>query len=651
MEHDRNLLPAPARYRDPARIPLAFRYRGEELRGIPPEFSPVEERRRITSSLLEVVVRGRNAEGLEIRAECLEYLDFPVTEWVAHFTNRGDGPTGILSGIRIGDFAFAGENPVFVHGSGDTCGKDGYHVFHDRLERPMSLSPRDGTPCCGASPYLRLLFDGHGVNVAVGWPASWEATVSPTGTGACLSVAQKRTHMLLLAGETMRTPRIALMAFSGDETQGANLWRRWHLRHVLPRADGRPIGPNLCLHVLRANGGDEFTGATEENMLEGLRAYLARGMRPDIWWIDAGWYPCDGIWYRTGTWTHNPGHFPDGLGPIGKECEENGIRLLLWFEPERVSKGTALDREHPEWCLRRKGPENEAGEQLLNLADPECLEWLIGHVDGLIKRYHVHVYRQDFNFDPLPIWIDNEAEDRVGALENLHVQGYLRYWDELLTRNPGLWIDSCASGGRRNDLEAMRRAVPLHYTDVGYGEHPVKQLQHRMMFEWIPYFRAHDMNWADENGAYKDTVDRPPDRYSFHCAMAPALTDVTRYDAGEEAVALALEMHGIWRRAARIMLAGDYYPLSRCRASSDDWYAMQFDDPERGEGFVQAIRNTTAEEGTFMVRPVVDAGARYELEDMESGSTLRLDGAQLQEGLTFALPKATGRIWFYRRLA
>jgi alpha-galactosidase len=36
--------------------------------------------------------------------------------------------------------------------------------------------------------------------------------------------------------------------------------------------------------------------------------------------------------------------------------------------------------------------------------------------------------------------------------------------------NPQLRIDSCASGGRRNDLETMRRAVPLwrsDYAEVG----------------------------------------------------------------------------------------------------------------------------------------------------------------------------------------
>ena len=67
--------------------------------------------------------------------------------------------------------------------------------------------------------------------------------------------------------------------------------------------------------------------------------------------------------------------------------------------------------------------------------------------------------------DPLDLWRQNDAPDRQGITENHHVTGYLAYWDELLRRHPGLLIDSCASGGRRNDLETMRRSVPLWRTD------------------------------------------------------------------------------------------------------------------------------------------------------------------------------------------
>ena len=130
------------------------------------------------------------------------------------------------------------------------------------------------------------------------------------------------------------------------------------------------------------------------------------------------------------------------------------------------SQGTELRSEHPEWLLRTEG---RMTNSLLNLGNPECRQWLTDHVCRLIQDNGIKIYRQDHNFAPLEHWRKNEAQDRQGMNENLHVQGYLQFWDDLLARNPGLWIDSCASGGRRNDLETMRRSVPLHYTDYGYG--------------------------------------------------------------------------------------------------------------------------------------------------------------------------------------
>ena len=168
---------------------------------------------------------------------------------------------------------------------------------------------------------------------------------------------------------------------------------------------------------------------------------------------------------------------PKALQPVGKALEKNNVDFLLWFEPERVCHGTWIFENHPEWLLSAFGEDGHASGQnedelniikslgnsnpnenfLLNLGIDECREWLTEHVDQLIKESGITCYRQDFNFEPLRYWRDNEPENRQGVNENLHIQGYLRYWDDLLFNNPGLFIDSCASGGRRNDLETMRR--------------------------------------------------------------------------------------------------------------------------------------------------------------------------------------------------
>jgi len=629
------------------RLPISFEYDGRLVKGIPASFHTTVTRRLISANIRQVVVTGRNDDDLEIRVEHLQYLDFPVTEWVAFVTNASDRRSKLISNLRVVDDEILGANPRFVYSNGDNLNSSGYEFFeHAVNDEPFKLTPADGTSCNGASPYMKLLFESFGALIGIGWPGKWSSVVQATAGGANVSIGQDRMSMVLNPGETIRSPRVNFLGFEGGEARGRNLWRRWYLKHILPREHGRPIPPKLCLHDWRPDG-MEFTNATEDKQLLALNQYVERGMKPDIWWFDAGWYKCDYFWPYTGTWEPDRARFPNGLGPIGERCKALDIQFLLWFEPERVQAGTMLDTEHRDWLLYSNDP-NEVN-RVLNYGNPEALEWTINHIDGLIKAYKVDIYRQDLNFDPMGFWLQHETEDRIGAIENLHIQGYLKFWDELMLRNPGLWIDSCAAGGRRNDLETLRRSVPLHYTDVGYGHHPVKQKQHRYMFEWIPYFRAHNLNWDNDEGTYEPMGNKPVDAYAYHVAMAPSVTSMISFDDEEERFAMGKRMHAIWRKAADIMLDADYYPLTATRKSEEDYYAMQFHNPDSDQGFFQVVRNTRAPEERFIVYPEgIDDAKTYVLENRESGEEVRLTGAAWKRGFAVAIPKRSGQLWFYR---
>ena len=647
---DMALLPRILKFKAPDQIPLRFRLGDREICGIPTEFSPRVSHRLIDSNMVQYVIEGTDESGLTIRAEYIEYRDFPVTEWVVYLTNRGAIDTPVISDVRVGGVIPCAK-AILEHGNGDTCTPEGYHFFKTPVDHSVRLTPNDGTSCNGAFPYMTIHTADCEIRAAIGWPTKWVAEIAPCEDGITFACGQDRCHTVLHSGETFRTPRLNLMAYTNENApwRGINLWRHWYFKHILPRENGQPIGPKLCLHNFMADGKPEFTGATEQNQIDALNEYLRRGMKPDVWWLDAGWYPCDYDWPRTGTWHPDPARFPNGLKPLGEACEQNGVQLLLWFEPERVRAGEELDREHHDWLLCQHDADgNPVGERLLDLGNDEARGWLISHVNGLIKESHVGIYRQDFNFNPAPIWIENEADDRIGMLENRHAQGYLAYWDAIILANPGLWIDSCASGGRRNDLETMRRAVPLHYTDVGYGHHPIKQKQHREMFEWIPYFRAHNMNWDNaQTGAY-DGHSRPTDTFAFHCALAPALTSMFTYNDTEENFEIGRRMDEVWRAAAEIELAGDYYPMTECRLDPRDFYAMQFDDAKERRGFVQVIRNTQVAEDTYaVILPCIHENAVYTLTDRETGKSLTLTSNELKKGFTIALKPRSGVVLFY----
>jgi alpha-galactosidase len=450
---------------------------------------------------------------------------------------------------------------------------------------------------------------------------------------------------------------MTIMSWTGDESRAINMWRRWYLDHVLPRPDGRPLQPLLT--AAATDEGEEFTAATEENQIRYMDKFAKAGFAYDVWWIDAGWYPCynqqhERKWTLTGTWEPDAERFPRGLRPVADNAAKNAAALLLWFEPERVARDTWLFNNHPEWLLHISGTDERFAQYaLLNLGNPDCRRWVTDHMCKLIQDNGIRIYRQDFNFPPLRYWRENEPEDRQGMNENLHVQGYLQFWDDLLARNPGLWIDSCASGGRRNDLETMRRSVPLHYTDYGYGIPPVKLAFHYTLYAWIPYFKDFTLSWDSNEPGEDSRFDKQVDSFSFHCAMAPMLFLTMNMRRDDYDLAQGLKMVDIWRRASGLLLRGDYYPLTPFSRSAEQWVVRQFDRPETGTGLLQGIRHRACAEERVTIYPkALRPDADYILDNPETGETRAVSGATLlSDGFTFALPRRSGAIWFYQEKA
>ncbi len=631
-------------FSDPGRLPVSFLYGGHVVNGIPQNWNPVFQENRIDANILQTIFRGQDAEtGLSLKVECLEYRDYPVVEWTAWLTNEGDQATPIISELQAVDGVFEGHSPVLTHCNGDFYSLEGYTPQNSPLGEGdvLTFASTGGRSCDGAFPYYRLVFEGHGISLAIGWPGQWSVSFLGTVNGVKITAGQEKTHLRLMPGETVRTPRITLLSWRGTASRSINLWRRWYLAHVLPRPDGQPMRPLMALAA--TDPGEEFTAATEENQLSYMDRFKDSGFDFDVWWIDAGWYPCynenhERRWWNTGHWVPDPERFPNGFRPISERAGRYGAKLLVWFEPERVHTGSWLDQNHPEWLLRS----GNSPERLLNLGNPEYRVWLTSQVNDLIHVGGIGIYRQDFNFEPLNFWRDNDPDDRQGINENFHVQGYLQYWDDLLKLNPGLWIDSCSSGGRRNDLETMRRSVPLHYTDYGYGIHPVKLSFHHTLFQWIPYFKESTLSWDLDRSEDYPPEDRPVDPFSFHCGMAAMLFPIINVRSSYYDHKPEVDMALVWRKVSEMLLYGDYYPLTPFNRSPDRWVAWQFDRPERGEGFVQAIRLADCPEETHTVYlEAILPEREYIFENLESGEKRTIKGSLLvADGFGVTLPAA-----------
>lgn len=653
-------------FRDPERFPVTFILDDVIYHGLPQN---TDVRVRILDANMLGYDFTATLHGLVITAECVLYKDFAAAEWTVYFKNNGTSASPLLSDVAT-DIFFAGTNPVLSHCNGDYCSPDGYTVSETALPEGVSFAqePDGGRPCDRAFPYQRLLLDGYGLNIAIGWPGQWFCEYAGVKDGICLKAGQKTLHTVLEPGETLRTPRISVVAFEGDISRGINVWRRWYNAHVLPKAHGQPV--KSFMPSSRSGGGQEFTLATEQLQTEGIEDYISHGIPINLWWIDAGWYPAvmpNGEiqwWSTTGTWECDRNRFPDGFAPVGEKCREKGIDFLVWFEPERVNYKTKTAREHPEWLLfnsdARPGEDdsNPANYSImLNMGDKACVKWLGETMAAFLRINGITVYRQDFNFAPLSYWRYNDAENRGGMTENKYIQGYLAYLDYLLTHVPNLVIDSCASGGRRNDLESMRRAVPLHQTDSSYGVHPVKLAFYETLYTWIPYFRGFSGDWEDEDGGY----DKPPyrtaaqtvDSYNLYSSFAPCMSLgglLPAYRDDDEKLALVQKITRIYHTVAPALRTGDFYPLTPPGRSRDIWVAWQFDEPEKGTGLLEIIRHNAAPQNSQIIFPKALEKGTWLFEDTETEERFTVEGSDIQtRGLTFSQPLRSITVWRYRR--
>ncbi|HPO14174.1 MAG TPA: alpha-galactosidase [Candidatus Hydrogenedentes bacterium] len=582
--------------------------------------------------------------GLEVRWEGVEHPAYKTVEWTLYFTNTGSGDTPIVSDIQALDVHLQrGTDSEFAlhYNRGDSCDPPSFEPLVQELGpgKVFEAAPSGGRPTNGAWPYWNLRAGSEGVIVAAGWPGQWAARFArDEDRGIHLVAGQQLTHFTLHPGEKVRTPLIVLQfSQAPDWLDAQNTWRRWMIDYNIPHPNGQQL-PLPMFDACSSHQFAEMTKANEQCQIEFIDSYLAKGLKIDYWWMDAGWYvgAAENGWPFTGTWEvdRRSDRFPNGLRAISDHAHAKGVKIIVWFEPERVAGGTWLTTEHPEWVL------GGAGGGLLNLGDPEAWKWLVNHIDRIITDEGIDLYRQDFNIDPLSYWRGNDPEDRQGITENKHVMGYLAYWDELLRRHPGLLIDSCASGGRRNDIETMRRAVPLLRSD--YLFEPVGQQNHTYgLSYWLPFYGTgyNPSNGAGWGWGAGQISYGPYARRSNMCPANIGCFDF-RLEVDDE---LILKLYHEWLEIAPNYF-GDYYPLTSYSLNQDVWSAVQFNRPATGMGHVQAFRreNCIYESGRLLLRGL-DPDATYTIKDFDTPAPASATGRELMEkGLLVTIPERPG---------
>jgi alpha-galactosidase len=630
--------------------PLSFVYGGRPSRELLPAWKVTSHVKDESDCRLHTVKYADPASGLELVAEICEYKDFPAVEWVLHFKNTGKVDTPILEDVQALDVALDIQPPqgeVILHRIlGCTSSISDFAPVDEVLPTGVTrrVAPLGGRSSNGAMPFFNLeIPENRGVVVAIGWTGQWaaefERPYANDGSKLTVRAGMERTHLRLLPGEQIRTPRSLLLFWQGDRMDGQNQFRRFVLRHKTPQIGGKPVQlPIAANSFMLCGSGNQYT---EANQIAFAQSYKSRGLDFEYFWIDAGWF--EGGWpHGVGNWLPRKDAFPNGFKKLSELVHAMGMKFMLWFEPERVAAGSWLYREHPPWLLSQaegkvgycpdvNGPRN----YLLNLGNPAARAWLTEHVSRTINEAKLDIYRHDANIDPLDFWPLADAPDRQGITEIRYVEGLYSYFDGLRARHPGLLIDSCCSGNRRFDLETISRTFSLTRSD--YCGHPTGD---QCQTYGISFFIQLSIGCTDST-----------DKYAFRSALAPGMG--VGWDTRPQGFpcAQACEDVALFKRV-RPYFSGDYYPLTPYSTKENVWLAYQFHRGDLGEGVVLAFRRPSCPSSELLVKMGgVLPDTQYEVEDVDTGRRTPHKGAELASGLRItAASRPAAAVLIYRQV-
>ncbi len=549
--------------------------------------------------------------GLQIKCEAKVYDDYPAVEWVLYMTNTGASDTPMIEDIRPLDMRIAAPagQVTLHHSNGSTCASTDFLPVDQSINpgSEINLAPNGGRSSDGNLPFFNLEWNGGGLAGAVGWSGQWALRLRRDADNQLtLQAGQQVTHLKLHPGESIRTPRILLVNWQGlDWLRGNNFLRQVMLKHYIPKNHGEFVMP-----MFTQTGGittDGLNAVNEKNLLAAIKSDT---LGIEGYWLDAGWF--QGGWpFGAGSWVPDKEKYPHGLKPISDAAHARGMKFILWFEPERVTPISQIWKEHPEWVMHLP----TGGDGLFNLGDPAARQWLTDFLSKCIQDWGVDVYRNDFNIPPLGFWQAADAPDRQGMAENQYISGLYAMWDEIIKRKPGVWIDNCASGGRRIDLETMSRSIPLWKSDTPCCNRAIQTWDQAQIAGLSLYVAPHSsglLGWDD---------------YTYRSVVTTGITIVAdtgdkRFDK-KHAAKLMDET-----KSLRPYFLGDYYPLTEITTDDTKWCGWQFNRPDMGRGFAMLFRRPQCPySGLDVTLRGLEREANYEVTYVDTGKKLVIRGS------------------------
>lgn len=202
--------------------------------------------------------------------------------------------------------------------------------------------------------------------------------------------------------------------------------------------------------ILVNNWEGTYFAFDEEKLLQ--IAACAADLGIEMFVLDDGWFRNRNSDHTgLGDWIVDTDKFPHGLGHFVSSVHEMGLLCGLWIEPEMVSPGTDLFREHPEWIIHEEGRDMHPGrhQYILDYANPEVVEAIFEKLKKVLDEAPVDYIKWDMNRTMADLY--SPTLKHQGELTHRYVLGVYSLYEKLIAAYPKILFESCSSGGARFD--------------------------------------------------------------------------------------------------------------------------------------------------------------------------------------------------------
>lgn len=439
-----------------------------------------------------------------------------------------------------------------------------------------SFKNRGGRSSDEFMPFFDVTVRDAGYIIAIGWTGDWKAEFTECDEGVRVKTGLKETNFYLKPGEKVRTSSVLVMKYT-DKEDKYNKFRKLMKFHYSHMSCTKAEKEGLMAF--------EFFGSTtSEVMKQRIEEISRRGICFDEIWIDAGWYgKCQpnslDDWDRNvGEWDVQTKTHPECFRDVSKTAKDAGMKLMLWLEPERARTNTAVINEHPDWFLSL----DENPNNILNYGNKEAWNYAYDTLSHYVEDLDLGCYRQDFNVELTEFFARNDETDRKGITEIKHIMGMYDLWDKLLDEHPGLLIDNCASGGRRFDIETLKRSIAFFRSDYicNYTADPeVIQVENNGS-KYIPYF-----------GACNKVKDKYCLRSSYSSSFGFMGWSREYMKMSEDDFDTLKSVCDEYRKI-RKYFSKDFYNHGADVYDTTSWTIWQYNDEETKSGIIMAFRRS-----------------------------------------------------------